>query len=211
MAPLRVGHKGAAGLAEGNTLASFDAALAAGVDMIEFDVLSESPNGGGRLLLAHDYADLHARAPLELGHALEYLTSEPFAGLGLDVDLKLPGYSGRVAGALREAGVLERSVLSSMYGRDLEAVRELVPGLSLGLSVPKVRRDYAADARTALPAWAILMAYRRWLPGYAGRLRPGRALRCDHGALAGRHALPDRIRETLRRGPSTYGRSMSPS
>jgi len=29
----------------GNTLASFDAALAAGVDMIEFDVLSEQPGG----------------------------------------------------------------------------------------------------------------------------------------------------------------------
>jgi glycerophosphoryl diester phosphodiesterase len=174
-APLRVGHKGAAGLAEGNTLASFDAALAAGVDMIEFDVLSESPDGSGRLLLAHDYADLRARAPLELERALEYLAGEPFAGLGLDVDLKLPGYAGRVAKALREAGLLERSLLSSMHGRDLEAVRRLVPDLPLGLSVPRVRRDYAADARTALPAWVVLMAYRRWLPGHAGRLvRAGR-------------------------------------
>ena len=41
-APLRrVGHKGADLIAPGNTLASFDAALAAGVDMIEFDVLPE--------------------------------------------------------------------------------------------------------------------------------------------------------------------------
>ena len=35
----RVGHKGADHIAPGNTLASFDAALAAGVDMVEFDVL----------------------------------------------------------------------------------------------------------------------------------------------------------------------------
>ena len=35
----RVGHKGAAHIAPGNTTASFDAALAAHVDMIEFDVL----------------------------------------------------------------------------------------------------------------------------------------------------------------------------
>ena len=41
-APLRrVGHKGADLIAPGNTPASFDAALAAGVDMIEFDVLPE--------------------------------------------------------------------------------------------------------------------------------------------------------------------------
>ena len=59
--PLRVGHKGAALLAPGNTLASFRAALAAGVDMIEFDVLSERTDGSGELLLAHDYEALHAR------------------------------------------------------------------------------------------------------------------------------------------------------
>ncbi len=35
----RVGHKGADHIAPGNTTASFDAALAADVDMIEFDVL----------------------------------------------------------------------------------------------------------------------------------------------------------------------------
>ena len=39
--PRRVGHKGAAHIEPGNTLASFDAALRHGVDMIELDVLSE--------------------------------------------------------------------------------------------------------------------------------------------------------------------------
>ena len=39
----RVGHKGADLIAPGNTIASFDAALAAGVDMIEFDVLPAPP------------------------------------------------------------------------------------------------------------------------------------------------------------------------
>ncbi len=58
MRPVRVGHKGAADIAPGNTLESFDAALAAGVDMIEFDVLSEHRDRTGRLLLAHDYDDL---------------------------------------------------------------------------------------------------------------------------------------------------------
>ena len=35
----RVGHKGAADLVEGNTIASFERAVEIGVDMIEFDVL----------------------------------------------------------------------------------------------------------------------------------------------------------------------------
>ena len=37
----RIGHKGADHIAPGNTPESFDAALAHGVDMIEFDVLPE--------------------------------------------------------------------------------------------------------------------------------------------------------------------------
>ena len=63
-APRRVGHKGAAHIAPGNTLASFEAAVQVGVDMIEFDVLSENLDGSGRLLLAHDYEALRACEPL---------------------------------------------------------------------------------------------------------------------------------------------------
>ncbi len=59
----RVGHKGADLLAPGNTPASFAAALAAGVDMLEFDVLPAELDGSGELYLAHDYEDLRAGRP----------------------------------------------------------------------------------------------------------------------------------------------------
>ena len=61
-----VGHKGAAHIELGNTLASFDAALAHEVDMIELDVLSERTDGSGRLLVAHDYHDLAERTGAHL-------------------------------------------------------------------------------------------------------------------------------------------------
>ena len=60
----RIGHKGADLIAPGNTRESFDAALAAGVDMIEFDVLPERREGSGRLILAHDYRDASRRDPV---------------------------------------------------------------------------------------------------------------------------------------------------
>ena len=100
----RVGHKGADLIAPGNTHASFDAAVAAGVDMIEFDVLPE--RGGDRLMLAHDYVDAASRTPHTLAETLAYLGSERFDGVELDLDLKLPGYELAVLDALRDAGLL---------------------------------------------------------------------------------------------------------
>ena len=96
----RVGHKGADLITPGNTHASFDAALAAGVDMIEFDVLPEEHGDG--LLLAHDYLDAAARTPHTLDEGLAHLAGEAFSGIDIDVDLKLPGYEERVVQALRE-------------------------------------------------------------------------------------------------------------
>jgi len=162
--PLRVGHKGADLLAPGNTLESFRAAMSAGVDMIEFDVLSEHVDGSGRLLLAHDYEDMHGRAPLSLEQALEHLAGEEFAGVEFDVDVKIPGYGGRVVGALREKGLIERSLVSGMYTAELDAIRALEPGLRLGWSVPRLRRDYTTDMLTAIPALVILSGYRALLP-----------------------------------------------
>jgi glycerophosphoryl diester phosphodiesterase len=174
--PRRVGHKGAAHLAPGNTLASFEAAVRAGVDMIEFDVLSERPDGTGRLLLAHDYGALRASAePLTLEQGLEHLAGEAFAEIDLDVDVKLPGYGARVVRALREAGLIERSLVSSTYPEDLDAMRAIEPTLRVGWSVPRARRDYTESRLTAVPALAMLTGLRMWLPRQARAvLRAGR-------------------------------------
>jgi glycerophosphoryl diester phosphodiesterase len=174
--PRRVGHKGAAHLAPGNTLASFEAAVRAGVDMIEFDVLSEHPDGRGRLLLAHDYHALAAaERPLTLEQGLEHLASDAYAGIELDVDVKLPGYGARVVHALRAAGLVERSLVSSTYPRDLDAMRAIEPALRVGWSVPRARRDYTESRLTFAPAVALLSGYRAVLPRRARAvLRAGR-------------------------------------
>jgi glycerophosphoryl diester phosphodiesterase len=162
--PRRVGHKGAAHLVQGNTIASFDAALAHGVEMIEFDVLSERPDGSGRLFVAHDFQDIRSRTPLMLEQALEHLRGEAFAGLEFDLDVKLPGYELQVVDALREASLTSRTLLSGMFPASLARVRAAEPSLRLGWSVPRVRRDYTSDMLTAIPALAILTGYRALLP-----------------------------------------------
>ena len=56
-------------------------------------------------------------------------------------------------------------------------MRAAEPDLRVGWSVPRVRRDYASHPLTAAPAWGVLLAYRRALPGRAAAaLRAGR---CD--------------------------------
>lgn len=173
--PRRVGHKGADLIEPGNTRASFDAALAHGAEMIELDVLPERPDGSGELLVAHDYEDARAREPLRFEQALEHLAAARFSALEFDIDVKLPGYEPRVVQALREAGLTGRSLVSCMFPQALARVRALEPSLRLGLSVPRVRRDYTTDMLTAIPALAILTGYRATLPHRArSGLREGR-------------------------------------
>jgi glycerophosphoryl diester phosphodiesterase len=179
----RVGHKGADLIEPGNTRESFDAALEHGVDMIEFDVLPAlGPNGRpdpqhGELLLAHDYRDAHARTPLTLAEGLAHLASPAFAALDFDVDLKLPGYEERVVAALREHGLVGRSLVSSTYSDSLARVRALEPALRLGWSVPRARRDYTQSKLYLAPALVALQVGRRILPGRAAEML--RAGRCD--------------------------------
>src|SRR5438034_4480470 len=92
----RIGHKGADLIAPGNTLESFDAALAAGVDMVEFDVLPEREDGSGRLVLAHDFGAAAATEALTLEEGLAHFAQDAWADVELDVDLKMPGYEQRV-------------------------------------------------------------------------------------------------------------------
>ena len=171
----RVGHKGADLIAPGNTYASFDAALEAGVDMIEFDVLAEE--NGDRLILAHDYADAARRSPHTLEEGLAHLASEAFGNVELDVDLKLPGYELRVLDALRDAGLLDRALISSQHRSSLELVRAAEPGVPLGWSVPKLTRDPFRSRATQLPAFVVLQVFRLVLPTRAARAI--RARQCD--------------------------------
>jgi glycerophosphoryl diester phosphodiesterase len=135
---IRVGHKGADAIVAGNTLASFDAALAAGVDMIEFDVIAERRDGSGELFVAHDHAVLAKTAGPTLTQALAHLTSAPFDGVRLQVDIKQRGYEQRVIDALVEHGALERAFISTGIWSALQTFRERAPSLRTGWTVPEI-------------------------------------------------------------------------
>ena len=190
----RIGHMGAHTIAPGNTLASFDAAVAAGVDMIEFDVLSEHPDGTGELFLAHTYEDLAARrdSVLTLEEGLEHLCG---TGLELDVDVKWRGYEDRVVEAIERRGYADRVLVTSMEASTLRRVRELAPHIRLGLSVPRLRSNPLQSPLTAVPVLALLPAIRRLLPSrVVAEIRAGR---CD-AIMANVHLVTPRLARMVR-------------
>jgi glycerophosphoryl diester phosphodiesterase len=177
----RVGHKGADDVAPGNTLESFQAALDAGVDMIEFDVL---PLSDGRLVLAHDYEDAECREPVTLDEGLDHLAGGAYADVELDVDMKLPGYEREVVERLAARRLSERALISSTYLDSLDRVRSISADLRRGWSVPRARRDYTRTI-FAPGAHALLRLLRARLPRAAGTALAAR--RCE--AIMAHHRL----------------------
>lgn len=181
----RVGHKGADLIAPGNTFDSFRAALDERVDMIEFDVLRLRD---GRLVLAHDYEDAAGRTPPTLEDGLDHFAEEAYAGVELDIDLKLPGYEREVVDGVAGRGLSDRVLISSQYLESLELIGRLAPGLRRGWSVPKVRRDYTRSPLAPL-AYAWVQVLRRRLPRQAARLIAtggAEALMAHHLLVSGR-------------------------
>ena len=170
----RIGHKGADHIAPGNTFASFDAAVDAGADIIEFDVLCERRDGTGELLLAHDFEDAEERIPHTLDEGLQHFTQAAYDGIELIVDMKLAGYEARVVRTLREHGLADRTLVSTMEEPSLALLHERHPEIALGWSVPRIRRDPLRNPVLALPGLALLQYARMALPGVAAnRVRRG--------------------------------------
>ncbi|MGI9111280.1 MAG: glycerophosphodiester phosphodiesterase [Gaiellaceae bacterium] len=183
---IRVGHRGAATLAPENTLASFEAALAAGVDAIEFDVLDLL---GGPLVLAHSndlfevshgaasgtvrdrsLAELRELAPglPTLDEALAYFADRP--ELAVHVDLKLDERLDELATALDRHGLVGRTVVSSFHRQSLAAVARAAPGVRIGFTYPEDSRGISRR-RVLHPAIRLgTVALRAALPRRVGTM-----------------------------------------
>jgi glycerophosphoryl diester phosphodiesterase len=158
-------------------LESFHAAVEAGVDTIELDVLwlrdaHLPPEERAPLVIAHDWADAERRRPLQLTEALDAFLEPPLDQVEIDLDVKLPGREEEMVDALRERGLIERSMISTMEMHTLKRVLELEPALRRGWTYPRVTRDWNSTvwARPLMPA--ALASMRLRLPGLAADKLP---------------------------------------
>ncbi len=172
---------------EENSLAAFAAAHAAGADMVELDVRR---SGDGRLVVVHDAAvagmpvrrtsleALRAATGLELAE-LSAVVDFAAGRLGLDVELKEPGYEDEVLAALEPARAAGPPlIVTSFFTRVVRRVRASEPDIDTGLLI-----------RTA----AVRLPRRLATSGARYLLPPASALRrgvLDAAARAGVEAIP---------------------
>jgi glycerophosphoryl diester phosphodiesterase len=123
-----IGHRGAAAVAPENTLAALEAAVAAGADLVEFDI---SPG----LRLGHSELEMPADA-IDLDAALEYLRE---TRLGVHLDVKLPGYEAEVVAALRRHGLEDRAVCATAFAVTSRRLAGLAPELPRAIGYPRDR------------------------------------------------------------------------
>ncbi len=172
-----VGHKGADLIAPGNTLESFRAAVEAGVDTIEFDVIwlrdaELPPEQRAPLTVAHDWEDAASRTPLTLTEALDAFLEPPLDKVEIDLDIKLPGREEEFVEALRERGLIDRAMISTMEMHTLKSVLELEPNLRRGWTFPKTSRDWTRRPWAKPALRAALAGMRLHLPGLAAEKLP---------------------------------------
>lgn len=172
-----VGHKGADLIAPGNTIESFHAAVAAGVDTIELDVIwlrdAHLPlEERAPLVVAHDWGDAERRTPLKLTEALDAFLDPPLDAVEIDIDVKLPGREEEIVAALRERDLIGRAMVSTMELYSLGRILELEPRLRRGWTYPKVTRDWASKRWARGPMLLALTVMRQRLPGLAAEKLP---------------------------------------
>jgi glycerophosphoryl diester phosphodiesterase len=147
------------------------------VDTIEMDVLwlpdSYLPlEQRAPLVIAHDWADAERRTPLRLTEALDAFLEPPLDAVEIDLDVKLPGREEELVDALRERGLVERAMISTMEMHTLRRVLELEPGLRRGWTYPKVTKDWSRKRWAKGPMLTAMVAMRHRLPGLAAQKLP---------------------------------------
>lgn len=167
MASLRIGHRGAAGYAPGNTLLSIRKALQIGVDLVEVDIqrtrddrliilhdrfLQPSTTGNG-LVRGRSLDEIRKLRTVPGDQPIPTLTEvlEAVSGhAGLMLEMKAAGIGLSVAGAVREFAFRDPVYYASFLHEEIRSIRMRDPSaqtIALLEGVPVEAAAFALDAQ----------------------------------------------------------------
>jgi len=151
---LIIGHRGANNIAPENTLKSFQKAIELGADCIEFDV-HESKDG--KIVVMHDEdifrttgqkyhalikdMTLEDLKELDCGESEKILTFNELIDLtkgkiGLNCEIKAEGIAKKIVDIIKEADIIETTIVSSFKHQELFEIQKLEPKIKLASLEP---------------------------------------------------------------------------
>lgn len=179
--PLVFGHRGSPEDAPENTMQSFRAAVAAGADGVEIDVL-QLP--GGQLVAAHDLSAATGETePPAFADVLAFFASQARETL-LQLDMKTVADPRLLASTVREHGLTDRVLVTSPRRGDLRAVSAERGGLAVALGYPEDRLRVSHRRSGSLLVPVALRALRTTAP-----VRIPRLTQAGDAAIALQHRL----------------------
>ncbi len=160
--PLIISHRGVGSPDEQNTLEAFERAASLGVDMVEFDIRRTSDDEfvvhHDAAIHGHQIAQMTLREIRELRPGGSGVTTLPEvlgavpASVGLDIELKEPGYERDVVQLVLESRGPAGFVITSFSDRSVCAARASFPDVRTGLLLGMRRASFGRRLREFFPA-----------------------------------------------------------
>jgi len=156
--PIIIAHRGASAYAEDNTLESFEEALRAGADMIEFDV-RRTKDG---ILIAHHDRFVHGKPVSGLTYGeieedlrarhvhvprLEEVLDFARGRIGMDVEIKEEGYEDQLIELVRSRFGEDGFVVTSFNDSSVRRIKDDFPWVRTGLILGRKKPDDYIETR----------------------------------------------------------------
>ena len=154
---LLIGHRGASKIAPENTLKAFQKAIDLKADYVEFDVHQSVE---GELIVIHDPNTFRSTGhkgsikkmtlseikELDAGEGeqiptLEELITLARGKIGLQLEIKASGLARKIVNALKNADLIESTIISSFIHKELSEVQQIEPNANLAPLLLGIRKN----------------------------------------------------------------------
>ncbi len=154
---LLIAHRGASNIAPENTLKAFQKAIDLKADYVEFDVhqsmdgelivihdpntfRSTGHNGSIKKMTLPEIKELNAGEGEQIP-TLEELIKLAKGKIGLQLEIKASGIAQKIVNALRNANLIDSTIISSFIHKELSEVQKIEPNAKIAALIVGIRKN----------------------------------------------------------------------